>query len=84
MEHHADFAIPCPHRLFVETSYERPDGGLVAGRVLALGWWVDAGAAGTGAASTGTLYLIADETLPRPVWAAQGRLTGFRLLDAPD
>jgi hypothetical protein len=83
VEHHADFAIPCPHRLFVETSYERPDGGLVTGRVLALGWWVDPEAGASGQPPAGTLYLVADETLPRPVWAAQGRLTGFRLLDPP-
>ena len=81
MEHHADVAVPCAHGLLVETDYERPDGGLVAGRVLAFGWWVDPDAGAAGESPTGTLYLVADEALPRPVWVAQGRLTGFRLVD---
>lgn len=80
MEHHADFAVPCTHGLLVETDYERPDGGLVAGRVLAFGWWVDPDAGAAAEPPTGTLYLVADEALPRPVWVAQGRLTGFSLV----
>ena len=79
MEHHADFAVALPQRLFVDTDYERPDGSTVSGRVLALGWWV--GGPGEGEEPAGTLYLVADETLPRPVWCAQGRLTRLRLED---
>ena len=82
MEHHADFAVPVLRRLRVETGRARPTGeGTVAGDVLALGWWVDPDARADGEAPTGTLYLVADETLPRPVWVAQGDLTGFRLED---
>lgn len=77
MEHHADFAVPVTQRLRVQTDYERPGGGTVGGQVLALGWWV--GEPADGEEPTGTLYLVADEALPRPVWCAQGRLTGFRL-----
>lgn len=77
MEHHADFAVPVAQLLTVETDYERPDGGTVTGRVIALGWWV--GAPGEGEEPTGTLYLVVDETLQRPVWCAQGRLTAVRL-----
>ncbi len=79
MEHHADFAIPVAQHLHVETDYERPAGGTVAGRVLALGWWV--GGPGEGEEPTGTLYLVVDETLPRPLWCAQARLTGLRFED---
>jgi hypothetical protein len=79
VEHHADVAIAVAQRLKVETDYERPGGGTVAGRVLALGWWV--GEPTEGEEPTGTLYLVADETLPRPVWCAQGRVTGFRVED---
>ncbi len=81
MEHHADFAIPVTQTLIVETDYERPDGGgMIGGPVLALGWWVDkAGDPPHEGPPTGTLYLVADETQPRPVWVAQGRLTRFRL-----
>ena len=81
MEHHADFAIPVAQHLVVETDYARPDGGLVAGRVLALGWWVDPGAGDSGEPPTGTLYVVADEALPRPVWCAEARLTRFELRD---
>lgn len=79
MEHHADFAVPVTQPLVMETDYERPDGGTVAGRVLALGWWV--GGRAEGEEPTGTLYLVADERLPRPVWCAQGRLTAFSLVN---
>ncbi len=81
VEHHADFAIPLLQRLLVETDYERPHGsGMIAGPVLALGWWVEKpGDPPSENAPTGTLYLVADETQPRPVWVAQGRLTRFRL-----
>jgi hypothetical protein len=84
MEHHADFAVPIPQRLHVETRHERPDGsGRVAGRAIALGWWVES--PGTEPppdhVPTGTLYLVVDESLPRPVWVAQGDLTAVRLGD---
>ena len=49
--------------------------------MLARGWWVDPGAGESGEPPTGTLYLVADEALPRPVWVAQGRLTRFQLED---
>ena len=80
MEHHADFAIPVTQKLVVETDYERPKGeGTIGGPVLALGWWVEKPGDPPADAPTGTLYLVADETQPRPVWVAQGRLTRFRL-----
>ena len=81
MEHHADFAVPVVQRLVVETEHERPRGGRVRGRVLALGWWVDPEAGQGGEESVGTLYLVADEALPRPFWVAQGSLTGLHLED---
>jgi hypothetical protein len=82
VEHHADFAVPVLRRLRVETARARPTGdGTVAGDVLALGWWVDPEAGAGGEQPTGALSLVADESLPRPVWVAQGDLTGFRLED---
>ena len=83
MEHHADFAVALPQALEVETSHDRPDGaGKVAGRAIALGWWVDPpGAPPSDEPPTGTLYLVVDEALPRPVWVAQGNLTAVRLAD---
>ncbi len=80
MQHHADFAVPVTQRLVVETDHERPGGGgTIAGAVLALGWWVDASAGESGEPPTGTLYLVVDEALPRPVWVAQANLTRVRL-----
>jgi hypothetical protein len=81
MVHHADFAVPVAHTLWLETRLARPEGsGTIAGRVLALGWWVDQpGTARADEPPTGTLYLIADEALPRPVWVAQGDLASLRL-----
>jgi hypothetical protein len=83
VEHHADFAVALPHRLEVETRHDRPDGaGKVAGRAIALGWWVEQpGTLPTDETPTGTLYLVVDEALPRPVWVAQGDLTAVRLAD---
>ena len=83
MEHHADFAVPVAQRLFVETDYDRPGvaDGKVAGRAIALGWWVDRPGDAPSSEPTGVLYLVVDETLPRPVWVAQGRLTAVRLDD---
>lgn len=81
MEHHADFAVPVTQPLYVETDYDRPDGeGKVAGRAIALGWWVDQpGTPPSEEPPTGVLYLVVDEALPRPVWCAQGHLTSVRL-----
>jgi hypothetical protein len=83
VEHHADFAVPVTQRLRLETSCDRPGGpGKVAGRAIALGWWVDAPGQPTPAdESVGTLYLVADPSLPRPVWVKQGDVTGFQLDD---
>lgn len=81
MEHHADFAVAVSQRVYLETDYDRPDGGRVEGRVVALGWWVDAPGTEPSGEPAGTLYLVADETLPRPVWVAQGRVTRTRLED---
>jgi len=82
MEHHADFAVAVTRRLFVETDYDRPDGGKVEGQVIALGWWVDRpGAPPAESEPAGTLYLVIDERLTRPVWVAQGRITATRLED---
>ena len=79
MEHHADFAVAVAQRVVVETSHDRPDGGgTIAGRVLALGWWVDPGGPPAGEEPAGTLYLVADTALPRPVWVRQANVTGFR------
>jgi hypothetical protein len=82
VEHHADFAVPVLRRLRVETGRPRPAGdGTIAGDVIALGWWVDPDAGADGEAPVGTLYLVADDALPRPVWIAQRDLTGFRIED---
>ena len=84
MVHHADFAVAIPHRLEVETRHDRPGAdGRVAVRVIALGWWVDPPGAqpAGGGEPVGTLYLVVDEALARPVWVAQGELTAVRLLD---
>ncbi len=82
MEHHADFAVPVTQRLVLETNHDRPDGaGKIAGRALALGWWVDAGGPPAGEEPAGTLYLVADARLPRPVWVRQANVTSFRLED---
>jgi hypothetical protein len=79
MEHHADFAVPVTHKLWVETSVPRESGnGVIAGWAIALGWWVDANVNedGTPGESTGTLYLIVDEQQSGPpVWVAQGNIT---------
>ena len=41
MEHHADFAVPVTQRLWIETMIPRKTGaGVIAGRAIALGWWV--------------------------------------------
>ena len=68
MVHHADFAVAVTQPLWLETRLDRPTGsGTIAGRALALGWWVDPPGTPQQEEPTGTLYLIADATLPRPV-----------------
>ncbi len=74
--HHADFAVAVNQRIEVTTS-----SGL-SGRVIALGWWVDAEASRDPEHEpAGTLYLVVDSTQPRPVWVAQGDLTSTRLVE---
>lgn len=72
MEHHADFAVPINHRLYVETSRPHPSGtGTVSGQAIALGWWSDPEAGTPGNPSAGTLYLIVDAAAQRPLWITQ-------------
>lgn len=83
MEHHADVAVPVTKPLRVRTSVPRPVGeGTVEGEVIAIGWWVDPGAGdgtepGSTHVPTGTLYLVADDTQPRPLWIKQADLDGI-------
>jgi len=80
VEHHADFAIPVSQKLDVETSADPGDGGpTVAGRVLALGWWVDPD--DSDREPTGNLYLVADQRRSRPYWVSQADLTAIRLIE---
>jgi hypothetical protein len=81
MEHHADFAVGVAQRIVLETDYERPDGAV--SKVACSLWVGGSNAPGTESAGepVGTLYLVVDETLPRPVWVAQGRVTRTRLED---
>ena len=74
--HHADFAIAIVQKMTVRTSTG------IAGRVIALGWWVDPDAA-TDAdhEPTGTLYLVVDPNSPRPLWVPQGDLVETTLID---
>jgi hypothetical protein len=82
MDPHPDFAVALVRRLAVETAEPRPGGdGHVRGPALALGWYVDPDAAESGEPPVGTLYLVADPTLPRPVWVAQARLAAVRVED---
>jgi hypothetical protein len=82
MEHHADFAVAVTQRLWIESDYDRPNAeGKVAGRAIALGWWVDKPGGEPTGDPVGVLYLVVDEALPRPVWLAQGRLVRVRLDD---
>lgn len=79
MRHHADFAIPVPQPMEAVAA-----DGTVAGRVIALGWWIDPDA-GTRDhhEPTGTLYLIVDQRHPRPMWVAEADLDSVRMLDKP-
>lgn len=81
MEHHADFAVAVTQRMEVTTIADPDDGiGPIAGRVITLGWWVDAGAAvGPDHEPAGVLYLVADERRPRPMWVKQADLTSVRI-----
>ncbi len=80
VEHHADFAVPITHYLWVQTGVPRADGvGTIAGQAIALGWWRDAGQTDA-EESTGTLYLIVDEEQGGPpVWIAEGYVETCRL-----
>lgn len=83
MEHHADFAVSVTQRIDVEATVGPDDGlGPLAGRVIALGWWVDPDAAVNPAHDpTGTLYLVADTRRARPYWIRQADLAGVRVID---
>ncbi len=80
IEHHADFAVPISHRLWMETTVDHPDAdGRIRGFAIALGWWVDPGQTDPKEA-TGTLYLIVDERGGPPRWIAEGNIRASRLL----
>ena len=83
MEHHADFAVPITHRLWIESKVRRPGGvGVITGWALALGWWVEPNVdeQGEPGPATGTLYLVVDEhLLGPPVWIAEGNIARCRI-----
>lgn len=81
MLHHADFAVAVSQALDATTSVDPGDGhGPIAGRVIALGWWVDPTAASDPEHEpTGTLYLVVDDRRPRPYWVAQDDLQSVRM-----
>jgi drug/metabolite transporter (DMT)-like permease len=81
MEHHADFAIPVSQDLTVAATVGPDDGlGPLAGRVIALGWWVQPDTADDPEHEpTGTLYLIVDERRSRPYWVKQADLATVKL-----
>jgi hypothetical protein len=83
VEHHADFAVPISQKLEAETSADPGDGlPALAGRVIALGWWVDSGRGDDPEqAPAGTLYLVADQRRARPYWVRQADLTAIRLVE---
>ncbi len=83
IEHHADFAVPITHRLWLETTVPRRNGsGEIAGWGLALGWWVDPGQSGEPA---GTLYLIVDpEDTGPPAWVREGNVLRTQLHATPE
>jgi hypothetical protein len=87
IEHHADFAIPVTHRLYVQTRVPRRNGsGMIAGWVIALGWWVEANVNedGTPGQAVGTLYLVVDrEDQGAPAWIAEGNIQATDLHDFP-
>lgn len=83
MEHHADFAVSITQRMEVTTVTDPGDGhGPLAGRVVSIGWWVDADAGEDPSHEpSGTLYLVVDERRPRPMWVKQTDLTSVRILN---
>jgi len=83
MEHHADFAVPVSQKLDVETTADPGDGQpAIAGRVIALGWWVDPSASDDpGHTPIGTLYLVADQRRRRPYWIKEADLKAIRLVE---
>ena len=83
MEHHADFAVPVVPDLQVTTAAQPDDGlGPIAGRVIAVGWWVDPDATDNpDHVPAGTLYLVVDEQRPRPMWVRQSHLRSVEILD---
>jgi hypothetical protein len=87
MQHHADFAVPVTHRLWMETTVPRAGGdGTIEGWAISLGWWVEPNQNkdGSPGEATGTLYLIVDSTgSGPPVWIAQGDIRRCRV-DLPD
>lgn len=85
MEHHADFAIPIHQALNVTAAVGPNDGlGPIAGRAIALGWWVDPDAVtDPDHEPTGTLYLIADERRSRPFWIKQADLVSIEVRNQP-
>jgi hypothetical protein len=82
MEHHADFAAPMSHQIWMRTRVNRRKGpGHIEGWAIAFGWWVDANvnADGTPGEPVGTLYLIVDQEDPGPpVWIAEGNILETR------
>ncbi|MGH8916587.1 MAG: hypothetical protein ACRDZM_18990 [Acidimicrobiia bacterium] len=82
MEHHADFAVPVSQKLDVETVADPGDGlPKIAGRVIALGWWVEPASNDTDHVAAGTLYLVADQRRTRPYWVKQADLIAIRLVE---
>jgi hypothetical protein len=83
VEHHVDFAVPVSQKLDVETRANPGDGRpAIAGRVLALGWWVGPETqSAENHEPTGTLYLIADQRRHRPYWVRQDDLIAIRLIE---
>ena len=83
MEHHADFAIPVTHEMYVTTTAQPADDhGPLEGRCIALGWWVQPETASDpNHEPAGTLYLVVDERRPRPMWVREAELASVRIAD---
>jgi hypothetical protein len=88
IEHHADFAIPVNHKLWVRTRVSRRNGsGMIEGWVIALGWWVETNVNddGTPGEPIGTLYLVVDgRDSGAPAWIAEGNILFKELPDFPE
>jgi hypothetical protein len=82
IEHHADFAVAIPQRLWLETSVQRRNGsGQIAGWAIALGWWIDPGQSGEPA---GTLYLVVDpDDSGAPAWVREGNVLRSEIRETP-